>query len=164
MWSLRKKTKDLYFLNIENRLIEIFWSFCHNNKPKWGKSFGFANILAKSLGGNGIVDWRKKYTVMQSAGFRMESGRQWTDWSTSSYGWPYSSPRPATPLFLKWKGPLWPTAVCSLAIRSGEQWLQRMLISWENLKASPVWESSRKSSLFFKKQLSSFKQCFYTSF
>lgn len=95
-------------------------------------------MVAKSLGGNGIVDWRKKYTVMQSAGFRMESVRQWTDWSTSLYGWPCSIPQPATPLFLKWKGPLSPPAVCSLAIRTGGQWLQSMLNLWENLKASPV--------------------------
>lgn len=67
---------------------EDMWSFRQDHKPRRGESFGLANMVARLLGGNGsrngIVDWKSRDTVIRSAGFRVESTKQWAGWSCPS--------------------------------------------------------------------------------
>lgn len=123
----------------------------------------FANIVAKSLGGSGIVDWRNKYTVIQSAGFRMKSGRQWTGWSSSSEQ-PHSTPQSASPTLLRVEKAFDPITACSLAVKGGGQWLQGKLNSWQKFKMSLVFDGFKQTFRILHEASYFFKKCFYTSF
>lgn len=104
------------------------WSLCQHNKQR-SKFFGFANIVAKSLGGNGIVETRTPLSRVQGSRWGLEESKLVEAMHQSGHTPPRSQP---APLFWKWKGPSTPTTACSFAVKSGrqQQVLKNLRYSW----------------------------------